>query len=355
MKLIEKPEERIPLSPPEIAPVPAGEERPTWSVMIPAYNCKSYLSATIRSVLSQGIPPAEMQIEVIDDFSTDGDIEALVREVGQGRVGYYRQPFNRGSLRNFETCINRARGQYVHLLHGDDLIKPGFYKEIGRLFRDFPQAGAAFTDYIYVDEGGNELYAEDHKIADDPCIPDGWLETIATRQRIQPPAIVVKRSVYEDLGSFFAVHYGEDWEMWTRIASRYKMAYSPKHLARYRIHTNNITSRSFLTGQNVRDIAKVISIINGYLPAEKRDILRKEAARNFSVYFARVSDKIYHEYRNPQAAFIQAREAALLHLNKTTVKFLAKLFLKKMIRYKNQEIKQGNISPGKITFAGASR
>jgi hypothetical protein len=46
---------------------------------------------------------------------------------------------------------------------------------------------------------------------------------------LQPPAIVVKH-YYETLGGFFAVHFGEDWEMWTRIASKFP-TYSPKYLA----------------------------------------------------------------------------------------------------------------------------
>jgi len=31
--------------------------------------------------------------------------------------------------------------------------------------------------------------------------------------------MVVKREVYEKLGGFYGVEYGEDWEMWVRIAA----------------------------------------------------------------------------------------------------------------------------------------
>ncbi len=331
-------DERTPQAPPEIAPISDGLARPKWSVMIPAYNCSRYLTAALTAVLSQDPRSEEMQIEVVDDFSTDADVRALVSRVGKGRVGYYRQPRNMGSLRNFETCINRARGEYVHILHGDDVVKPGFYKEIQNLFNRFPNAGAAFTDFIYINESGQELYTEEKRILDEPGIPEGWLETIASGQRIQPPAIVVKREVYERLGSFFAVHYGEDWEMWTRIAAHYPVAHSPRFLAQYRIHTNNITSRSFLTGQNVRDINKVINIIQQYLPEELRPTLKRAARRNFSIYFAKVSDKIYHEYKNPPAALRHIREALSLHTNRTTLYYFAKLWLKKMIRYRYETI-----------------
>ena len=122
--------ERIPQHPPEIKPVADHIKRPLWSVMIPTYNCSQYLIENILSVLEQDPGEEFMQIEVVDDDSTDADVESLVRKHGKGRVGYFRQTRNVGSLRNFETCLNRATGQFIHLLHGDDKVLPGFYKEI---------------------------------------------------------------------------------------------------------------------------------------------------------------------------------------------------------------------------------
>src|ERR1035438_4192858 len=129
--------ERIPLQPPEIKPVPDSVSRPQWSVMIPAYNCSQYLTENIRSVLDQDRGEEQMQIEVVDDGSTDTDVKSLVEKIGNGRVRYYRQPLNVGSLRNFETCLNRATGHYIHLLHGDDKVENGFYEEIESLFTRF--------------------------------------------------------------------------------------------------------------------------------------------------------------------------------------------------------------------------
>ncbi|RYZ20271.1 MAG: glycosyltransferase family 2 protein, partial [Sphingobacteriales bacterium] len=115
--------------------------------MIPAYNCSRYLRQAMESVLSQSPAANEMQIEVVDDASTDADVAALVQEVGRGRIAYFRQPKNVGSLRNFETCINRARGEYIHILHGDDFLSPGFYDTVGELFNQHPGIGSVFTAF----------------------------------------------------------------------------------------------------------------------------------------------------------------------------------------------------------------
>ena len=65
--------------------MPDGVHRPTWSVMIPTYNCAALLRETLKGVLAQDPGPERMQIEVIDDASTKDDPEAVVREQGRPR------------------------------------------------------------------------------------------------------------------------------------------------------------------------------------------------------------------------------------------------------------------------------
>ena len=320
---------RIPLTPPEIVPI-ADENRPLWSVMIPTYNCIQFIQAALESVLQQDPGVDVMQIEVVDDGSNDGDVESLVQEIGKGRVLFYRQPQNRGSLRNFETCLNRAKGEWIHLLHGDDMVKPGFYTEIEALFKDFKEAGAAIVKNSYINSAGYETGIE-KQIQEERGIIENWLEIIATRQRLQPPAIVVKRAVYEKLGGFFAVHYGEDWEMYTRIAAHYPVAYSPRYLAMYRVHGDNITSNAYLKGQHIKDLKTVIDIIQNYLPPNKRKKIKKASLRIKSIWFARHAHAVY--FKNPDAALEHAKNAVKLNPNPLVLGFTALLYLKYVTRW----------------------
>ena len=319
--------ERIPQRPPVINPLPENENRPLLSVMIPTYNCISYLRQTLESVLAQDWGEENMQIEVIDDCSTDGDVEALVKSVGKGRVGFFRQEKNGGSLRNFETCIQRSRGVRLHILHGDDQVKPGFYNEVDKLFAEHPAIGAAITGCVEMDEQGREHYKYPHVIQT-PGIVNDWLFRIAQRQLINPPAIVVKRSVYETLGSFFAVHYGEDWEMWARIGTQYKVAYSPTYLALYRVHQSNISSNAFASGQNIRDINTVIDIIQSYLPEDQKQKLKHHAKHYYSTYFAKSASKLLSVQNKPAIALKQARGALSMQVNKTTLTTFVKVHVK---------------------------
>jgi glycosyltransferase involved in cell wall biosynthesis len=325
--------DRTPTHPPAIRAFEGQGARPLFSVMIPAYNCAGYLEVALKSVLDQDPGVALMQIEVIDDHSTDADVGAIVERLGKGRVGYFRQEKNVGSLRNFETCLNRSKGQWIHLLHGDDFVAPGFYREIRALFEAYPDAGAAFTGFYYIGPEGAVLYPN-RILTKKSGYVDNWREVIAQSQCIQPPAMVVKRSVYEDLGSFFGVHYGEDWEMWVRISYAYPVVHSPMRLANYRIHPNNITSQYFKTGRNIVDIIQVVDTIQGYLPPARRKRLKRLALKNFSIYFARCCDMVYHGHGEPFQAARQSIQALRMNVNRLTLYYAVKTFFKIMIRYK---------------------
>jgi glycosyltransferase involved in cell wall biosynthesis len=300
-------QQRIPTSAPIISPLAKGTDTTLWSVMIPVFNCSSYLVDAIESVLQQDPGPEIMQIEVVDDCSTDAGIEALVCTIGKGRISYFRQSKNVGSLRNFETCINRAVGTYIHLLHGDDRVKPGYYAAITELFEQYPDAGAAYSAWDNIDNNGRFTHASRIE-TDRPCILENWLYKLAECPRIQYVAITVKRNVYEHLGSFYGVTYGEDWEMWARIARYYPTAYTPKVLAEYRQHQNSITWKSYQTGQNIRDIRNVTSTIVKYLPFKDQHRMIKRSRKNYVYWVLNQTYTTWHNEKNTSVAYMQMRE-----------------------------------------------
>lgn len=263
-----------------IAPVPPGEPRPLWSVMIPTFNCAAYLRETLAAVLAQDPGPERMQIEVVDDCSTADDPERVVAEVGGGRVAFFRQASNVGHVRNFETCLQRARGRLVHQLHGDDLVRVGFYQAMERAFEREPAIGAAFCRQIYMDERGHWQGLSALERAE-PGVLDGWLERLAEGQRLQTPSIVVRREVYERLGGFDRrLAWVEDWEMWVRVAAHHPVWYEPEPLALYRIHTRSSSGRLARSGETIRDVRRAIEINRAYLPAERVDAISRTATLN---------------------------------------------------------------------------
>jgi glycosyltransferase involved in cell wall biosynthesis len=266
----------------EIQTVAPGAHRPTWSVMIPTYNCAATLGETLRSVLDQDIGPDRMQIEVVDDSSDRDDPEAIVREVGGGRVQYFRQPQNVGLVRNFETCLQRSRGHYVHLLHGDDFVLDGFYDALQRGFESDPSVGAAFCRWMIVDEAGNVQTVADPRQDRAGELVDAAVH-LAGEQHIVTPSIAVRRDVYELLGGFDErLQCAEDWEMWVRIAANFTVWYEPSLLAAYRSHPESNTGRHHRLAEELRYTAMVIDMIESYLPPDRAAEVARTARRNYA-------------------------------------------------------------------------
>lgn len=338
--------ERILKSPPIIDPVDPKIKRPLWSVMIPSYNCLKYLPHTLESVLAQDPGPGLMQIEVIDDCSTDGDVEQLVNDFGRGRIKYYRQQTNVGHHRNFATCLQRSVGEYVHLLHGDDAVKVGFYKEIENLFNDNPDAGAAFTNNGYIDDQGHATFLPKN-ISEHPGILTNFLDCIAQKQMLQFSAMVVKRKVYEHLGGFYGVNYCEDWEMWIRIAAHYPVAYSPVKLALYRGGQGNgesITSQALISGDNFRNVNKVIQMSQTYFSEQRWKYIRNNAKKNYAEHIAKASNQMY-KY-NKKVAFSQGLSAFKMYKSIRTFYWIMRLYflnLKQMASKKQTIPLQGEV------------
>ncbi len=317
---------RIPLAPPAVPPVRQAM-RPLWSVMIPVYNCSKFLPETLLSVLMQCKHRPEVQIEVIDDASTDADVEELVYSIGQGRVNYFRQPSNAGSLRNFHTCLLRAQGIYVHILHGDDKVRDGFYHRLENFFTQHRSAGAAYCRYAYIDENSEILYHHEREHEKEGIIPD-FLTRLGERQRIQYASIVVKREVYEKLGGFYGVEYGEDWEMWMRIAAQYPIGYIPDVLAEYRRHSASISGRSFRTGKNMQDLRQVMQRIAPLLPAQKKNKIIQSSRKFYAHYALRTANQIWSGMRDRKGVRAQVTEAWQMHRDFPLAVKILKLYTK---------------------------
>jgi glycosyltransferase involved in cell wall biosynthesis len=254
--------------------------RPFWSVMIPTYNPRAaYLKETLRSVVAQDPGPDKMQIEVVDDCSPDGAPAELVHRIAEDRVAVHREPANNGLAGIWNRCIERARGEWVHILHQDDVVLPGFYDHLYRGISCNPDVGMAFCRFAISDANGHwkELGPLESST---PSVLDGWLERVATGCRVQCPAVVVRRSTYERLGGFRADLVSVlDIEMWVRIAANAPVFYEPQILALFRRHGDNQSVMDERTGANMQDMARAIEIWKDYLPANSRTQLEEQGRR----------------------------------------------------------------------------
>ncbi len=250
--------------------------------MIPTYNRTAHLERALSGVLSQDPGAEEMQIEVVDNASTLDDPEPLVRRVGGDRVSFVRQPRNIGMVPNFNSCIERSRGEWVHILPSDDVVFSGFYTRLKTALEGRDEVGAAFSRNAFIDENERWLGTSELESPTAGILP-GFIEKIGVSSRIVCPSIVVRRSVYEQLGGFRTDLIGADWEMWIRVAAHYPIWYEPEILGAWRLHSSSMSTALIRSGATIVDARRCIQISRSVLPPAHADTISRKAREWLSV------------------------------------------------------------------------
>ncbi|BAZ65640.1 family 2 glycosyl transferase [Fischerella sp. NIES-4106] len=313
---------------PQIAPVPEGIYRPLWSVMIPTYNCANYLVQTLESVMAQDPGPEHMQIEVVDDCSTKDDPEAVVKEIGKGRVSFYRQPQNVGAIRNFNTCVQRSIGQFVHILHGDDFVAPDFYSSYAELFQLHPEATLIISPSISIDENNHHIHIESLLDNNNGVIID-FPKIQAVKNTIHTPTVVIPRRVYEEIGGYYLpLSHTADWEMFFRAGLYGKAVTLDRQVAYYRVHSGSDTNRLALTGKNIWEAKYTVDMCMYQLPEK----VRAEIVKNKYSHIAGLAHYFYSELAKKEMW-----KSSLIHagwnLKLSPRKYALKVYLIAVARY----------------------
>jgi hypothetical protein len=196
------------------------------------------------------------------------DVEKLVKAIGKGRVAFSRTPRNLGLADCWNTCIERSRGEWVHILHQDDWLLPGFYTGLEALNKAAQGLNAAFTRYLHADTDGHWtsisplVMKSPGEYTNFPVWTATWVPT-------QCVAVVVRRSTYERLGGYRKdIPYVLDWEMWCRIGAAGRWGYVPQAAAVYREHDGSESTRLRKAGRVHADILESGQIARSHFPRE---------------------------------------------------------------------------------------
>jgi dolichol-phosphate hexosyltransferase len=95
-----------------------SDAQPTLSVLMPVYDERPTVEKAIEEVLSADLP-AEVELVVVDDGSTDGTSELLEAGDWGPRVRIVRHASNRGKGAAVRTGLEHATGEYSAIIDAD--------------------------------------------------------------------------------------------------------------------------------------------------------------------------------------------------------------------------------------------
>ncbi|MCA1581403.1 MAG: glycosyltransferase [Acidobacteria bacterium] len=210
---------------------------PRVSVVLTTHNRSRWMSEALASVLNQTW--RDFEVLVVDDASTD-DTREVVRAVDDPRVRYLRNERNLRLPASRNRGIREARGEWVAFLDDDDAWLPEkLEKQIAVVGRGAADLGLVYTGSVMVDRVSGKIHYTwlpakrgdlSEVLRDGNCLGPGGSTALARKTSLERAGLFD-----EDL------RYGEDYDLWIRLASAASFDFVAEPLIRCGIHPSGMT------------------------------------------------------------------------------------------------------------------
>ncbi len=217
------------------------------SVVVITYNHKYFIQDCIQSILSQSYQ--DFEIIITDDCSNDGTVEILKKiESSDNRIKVLYSEKNQGISGNINRGFKIAKGEYIAIIAGDDLMLPEKLQKQVNLLDNNPDVGICLHDMEVFDSNTGKtmyLFSEKNNIPakiEDNLFFTNWFFYKEPAKTI--PSSTLARKEYF-LHNFFderLKYSNEVLHGWLNYGAnpKMKMGFINEPLGRYRIHENNL-------------------------------------------------------------------------------------------------------------------
>jgi GT2 family glycosyltransferase len=200
------------------------------SVVLPVYNGERFLTDAVDSILAQTF--RDFELIGIDDGSLDGSGEILDRfALADSRVRALRQA-NAGIIAALTRGLALARGEFIARMDADDVAHPERLARQAAFLDAHPDIAVVGCAVTLIDERGKRIRDVEY-----PRTPEAVAEFLEIGAPLAHPAVMMRRDAVLAVGGYReAYRHAEDYDLWLRMAERYRMANLPDRLLLYRQH-----------------------------------------------------------------------------------------------------------------------
>ena len=208
-------------------------ERELISVVIPCYNRRNRILASVESVLGQSYE--NLELIVVDDGSTDGTA-ALFENYPDKRLRFLRYEQNRGACHARNYGAERSTGEYLAFQDSDDVWHRD---KLEKQIHHIRETGAdmSFCGMNRISESGSQFYYPVH-----PFHPERGLEEMLAENRAGTQTMLMRRSVWERLRFDESFRRYQDWDFSIRAAQNFQLAYLPEALVDSAVGEDSISA-----------------------------------------------------------------------------------------------------------------
>jgi len=217
---------------------------PLVSLVVVNYNFSAYVIQTLESVRQQTY--ANTELVIIDDLSTDNSPK-LIRDW----LATYDKPYkfvanekNLGVCATVNKAFHLANGKYISATAGDDLFQPQKVEtQVAMLESSGDEFCAVYSNAYLINEHNEQkdvLFIERRKVKG---YPSGYIyEDLLEDNFIPAMSALLKKSCFLSVGDFDETLAYEDYDMWLRLAHKYKFLFSDYVSCTYRVKEKSLST-----------------------------------------------------------------------------------------------------------------
>jgi glycosyltransferase involved in cell wall biosynthesis len=212
--------------------------KPAITVLMPVYNADAYLRVAIESILAQTF--TDFEFLIINDGSTD-DSEKIIVSFNDSRIRYIKNDTNLKLIATLNRGIDLSAGEYIARMDADDISTA---ERLQTQF-DFMEEHAEVAlcgSWFEIFGIKNEVvkYVEAH---------NEIMMKMLYQCHLCHPSVIMRKSMIEHFSAKFDPRFlhAEDYDFFSRVGEKFKLANIPKVLLRYRHHGNSVSSQNTIT------------------------------------------------------------------------------------------------------------
>jgi glycosyl transferase family 2 len=209
------------------------------TVLMPVHNGARFVRETIESILRQSW--TDFELLIIDDGSTDGtrDVIGVFRDP---RIRVLTNPLRLGLSQSLNRGLSSAKGTLVARHDADDRSHPARLATQTAFLRSNPAVALVGAQVRVLDERGRVSH------------PPGWrkpLTEVGIRFHsmfdnpfIHSSVMFRRDPVWSVLGGYdTSLVSAEDFDLWSRVAARYRVRNLPQTLVDFRVHEGSFAAQ----------------------------------------------------------------------------------------------------------------
>lgn len=224
------------------------------SILIPLYNHEQYINECLDSIKNQTY--SNVEVVIVNDGSSDNS-EKIVKQWIENNpnlnIKYISQE-NQGVTKTLNKMIGLSKGEYITLCASDDILKEESIEKRVEFLKINPLMEACIGDANVIGTNSelvNESAMKSLFYADYKRLENNIVNELVLNWSVVGPTFLAKKSLYEKVGMYDENLSVEDREFYLRLLANNLLGFIPIIVAKYRVHTSNISRRSKTAKWNI--------------------------------------------------------------------------------------------------------